>query len=70
VQRTADQSNENPLDMRVLQAAAMTGTPLFLTRNEMRSAVRVRSSALLMPLDEQEILHRKGPDVPVGAWQQ
>jgi hypothetical protein len=40
------------------------------TRNEMRSAVRVRSSALLMPIDEQDTLHRKGPGAPVAAWQQ
>jgi hypothetical protein len=46
VQHEAKQRKENLLDMRDLQARANPSNADWLTRNEMRSAVRVRSSAL------------------------
>jgi hypothetical protein len=46
VQHAATLRIENNLDMRDLQARANPGNTLFITRNEMRSADRIRSSAL------------------------
>jgi hypothetical protein len=46
VQHVASQRKETGLDMRDLQPWANPCNTLFITRNELRSAVRVRSSAL------------------------
>jgi hypothetical protein len=48
VQHGARQGKKMPLNMRDLQACANPCNTLFITRNEERSAVRVRSSALLV----------------------